>query len=303
MIAANVAIWLLVTLTVLGAWFFFRRWSLTRPPLGTVNLGDVGFTLASIVAMPFLYLWLPGWVAGLLLAVTTLSLLWFLVEPVTPSPLARWGLAGGLVAADVLLAWQPGTSSTAFLLVNDAVIILVAIGVSVLWAQGGLRARDLAILAGAITLYDLVATGFLPLTTEMIDRLAGMPFLPMAAWPVGNGEWVGIGLGDLLMAAVAPLIFRKAFGKQAGMVAIEVALGIELGGLRQGRTRLSDRQNARAEGRGEQRLGVDGEHAHRIRRQQRERIGVNRGGRELLARAGLHDHVLLLGASRQRQRD
>ncbi|HYI24445.1 MAG TPA: hypothetical protein VD767_03465 [Thermomicrobiales bacterium] len=226
MIAANVAIWLLVTLTVLGAWFFFRRWSLTRPPLGTVNLGDVGFTLASIVALPFLYLWLPGWVAGSLLAVTTLSLLWFLVEPVTPSPLARWGLAGGLVAADVLLAWQPGTSSTAFLLVNDAVIILVAIGVSVLWAQGGLRARDLAILAGAITLYDLVATGFLPLTTEMIDRLAGMPFLPMAAWPVGNGEWVGIGLGDLLMAAVAPLIFRKAFGKQAGMVAIAVALGI-----------------------------------------------------------------------------
>jgi hypothetical protein len=224
MIVAYVATWLLATATVAGTWGYFRRWALTRPPLGTVNLGDIAFTLGCIVALPLLYQWLPGWLVGTFLALTTLSMLWFLVEPVTPWPVVRWGAAGGLVATDVILAWQAGTSSTAFLLVNDAVIVLVAVGVSVLWAQGGLRARDLAILAGAIAMYDLVATGFLPLTTEMIERLAGMPFLPMAVWPVEGGQWVGIGLGDLLMASVGPLVMRKAFGRSAGLIAMTIAL-------------------------------------------------------------------------------
>ncbi len=147
--------------------------------------------------------------------------------------LARWGVAGGLVAADVLLAWRVGTASTGFLLVNDAVLLLLVIGVSNLWAQGGLRARDLAVLAGAIALYDLVATGFLPLTTDLIDRLAGMSFLPMAAWPTGAGagQWAGIGLGDMLMAAVAPLVMRKAFGRTAGIAAMAIALAAIAGVL------------------------------------------------------------------------
>jgi len=221
---ATTMVWLLAAGAVLASWFYFRRWALTRPPLGTVNLGDVGFTLGCIVALPFLYLWLPGAVVGTLLAITMLSALWFVVEPVTASVPARWGVAGGLVAADVLLAWQVGTASPAFLLVNDAVLLLLVVGVSNLWAQGGLRARDLTVLAGAIALYDLVATGFLPLTTEMIERLAGMPFLPMAAWPAGSGQWAGIGLGDLLMASVGPLVMRKAFGRTAGIAAMTIAL-------------------------------------------------------------------------------
>lgn len=158
-------------------------------------------------------------------------MLWFLVEPVTPAPAVRWIIAGGLVVADILLAWRPGASSTAFLLVNDAVVLLVAAGVGILWAQGGLRARDLAILAGAIAVYDLVATGFLPLTTDMIERLSGMPFLPMAVWPVGDGQWVGIGLGDLLMALAGPLVFRKAYGRSAGLLAMGTALATIAGVL------------------------------------------------------------------------
>lgn len=229
--AANVMVWIMAAGVVLAAWLYFRRWTLTRPPLGTVNLGDVAFTLGCIVMLPLLYLWLPGWLVGSLLAIMSLSALWFVVEPVTALSLARWGVAGGLVAADVFLAWRLGTASTPFLLVNDAVMLMLVVGVSNLWAQGGLRARDLAILAGAIAIYDLVATGFLPLTTEMIERLAGMPFLPMAAWPVGSGQWAGIGLGDLLMAAVGPLVMRKAFGRAAGLMAIAIALATIAGVL------------------------------------------------------------------------
>jgi hypothetical protein len=53
----------------------------------------------------------------------------------------------------------------------------------------------------------------------------------MVAWPTGNGDdWLGIGLGDLLLAAVVPLVLRRAFGQRAGIVALCADLGA-IGGM------------------------------------------------------------------------
>jgi hypothetical protein len=136
----------------------------------------------------------------------------------------RWTVTVIPVAADLVLAWKLGATSIPFLLVNDSVLLVVVVGVTNLWAQGGLRARDLAILAGVIAVYDLVATGLTPLTGTMVERLAGFPFLPMAAWPIGEGRWIGIGVGDLLLASVGPLVLRKAFGPIPGLAAGVIAL-------------------------------------------------------------------------------
>lgn len=228
---ATVAVMLLASVAVLSSWLYFRRWEVTRPPLGTVNLGDVAFTLVCVIMLPMFYLWFPGWLVGSLLVVITLSALWLVIEPITTMLMIRWSVAGGLVAADVTLAWTAGTTSIPFLLVNDVVVLMIVVGISNLWAQGGLRARNMAILAGAIAIYDLLATGFLPITTDMIDRLSGMPFLPMAVWPFGSALVVGIGLGDLLLASVGPLVMRKAFGRGAGLAALAVALGCIAGVL------------------------------------------------------------------------
>ena len=224
------SVWGLAALAVASSWWYFRTWSMTRPPLGTVNLGDIAMTLMLVVALPFLYLWLPGPLVVTMLALTSLSILWFVAEPVMPSVLARWVFAAGLVIGDLALAHR-GTGETTFLLLNDAVILVMVVGVSNVWAQGGLRSRDLAIFVGAITIYDLIATGVFPLTTDMIERLAGFPFLPMVVWPSGNGQWAGIGMGDLLMASVGPLVIRKAFGRGAGLVAVVIALGAIAGVL------------------------------------------------------------------------
>ncbi len=219
------SVWILAMVTIVAAWWYFRTWSMTRPPLGTVNLGDITMTLVFVVTLPFLYLWLPGWILVTMLAVTSLSILWFVAEPIMASALARWGFAGGLVIAELLLVRQ-GTGEAVFLLANNVVILVMVVGVSNVWAQGGLRARDLAIFAGAIAVYDLIATGVFPLTTDMIERLAGFPFVPMVVWPAGDGQWTGIGMGDLLMAAVGPLVLRKAFGRAAGLAAMMLALGV-----------------------------------------------------------------------------
>jgi hypothetical protein len=217
-------IWLLSALVVIAAWTFFREWALPQPPLGTVNITDLTITLGFVVAIPYLYLWLPGWLLVALLALSAWSTLWVIAVPVLASSVVRWLATAGIVAADLLLVWHGGADSLAFIVVNDLVILLMVVAVSNLWAQAGLRARDMAILAAALTFYDLVFTAVMPLTTSMIERLAGMPFLPMMVWPAGGDTWAGIGMGDLLMASVGPLVLGKAYGPAAGRIGVAVAL-------------------------------------------------------------------------------
>jgi hypothetical protein len=222
---ANLGLFALSALTVLLGWAYFRRYQVSRPPLGVMTLGDVVFLMAGIVLIPYLYLYLPGWLVGAILGLGALGVLQLMLEPVLPSQWLVWALAAALVAADIALAVRAGTTSLGFAAINNVVLVLLVVGVTNLWAQSGLRARDLALLAAMLTLYDLIATSLLPLTDELIGRLAGLPFTPLLAWPTGEGGWAGIGLGDLLLATVGPLVFRKAFGQTAGMAALAIALG------------------------------------------------------------------------------
>ena len=221
---AALALFLLASATVLLGMAFFRRYAIIRAPLGVMNLGDVAFMLGGIILIPYLYLALPGWIVATLLAIGTLGLLQLLLEPMLHPAWLPWLVAAVLVGADIALARQVGTGTIAFVAVNNVILLLTVVAVTNVWAQSGLRARDLAILAGALVLYDLVATSVLPLTNQLIDRLAGLPLTPVLAWPVGEQGWSGIGLGDLLFATVGPLVFRKAFGRPAGWVAIILAV-------------------------------------------------------------------------------
>jgi hypothetical protein len=98
------------------------------------------------------------------------------------------------------------------------------VGVTSLWAQSGIKARDVAVLGGVLALYDLIATSLLPLMIDLITRLASIPFAPILSWGVGPERFV-IGLGDLLLATVFPLAMRKAFGRPAGIAAMAINLG------------------------------------------------------------------------------
>jgi hypothetical protein len=210
--------------TVFGGWAYFRRWRMPCPPVGVVDLGDVAFVVVALVLLPFVYLALPGWLVGAFFACSILAVLLVTLDPVITTGWARWLVAIGLVGADVVLALGPGSASRAYFAVNNLVLAVVIVGVANLWAQGGLHARDLAVLTTAVVVYDVVATGWLPLTSDLIHRLAGLPFSPMIAWSVGEERWLGIGMGDLLLATVAPLVLRKAFGRIAGVTALLVAL-------------------------------------------------------------------------------
>jgi hypothetical protein len=105
------------------------------------------------------------------------------------------------------------------------VLIVAVVGVTNLWAQGGMRDWHAAVLAAALTIYDAIFTWGLPVMSGLFSRLAGLPFAPMVAWPAGDGgQWVGIGLGDLLLVSLAPLVLGKSFGRPAGLAAIVLGL-------------------------------------------------------------------------------
>jgi hypothetical protein len=215
---------------VLLAWLYFRRCRLPRPPVGVFTRGDVALLLGAVVVVPYLYLWLPPWPAAGLLATGYLSILTGMAEPVLRARWAGGPAMLGLLVADLGVARVCGPASPPLFAVNDAVLVAVVIGVANLWAQSGLKARDAALLGAALACYDMLATSVFPLTTDLLARLAGLPFAPLVAWPSGEGRWVGIGLGDLLLAAVWPLVLRRAFGRRAGVVALVVGLGA-LGGM------------------------------------------------------------------------
>jgi hypothetical protein len=211
---------------MLLSWISFRRYPITRPPIGVFNLWDVAIMIGGIVLVPYLYLALPRWIISGLLAIGAVSALYFAWEPVLRFRWAVWLITVALAAYDVGAALIVGAPSVAFFAGNNVVLTLVIVGLTNLWAQSGMMARDVAVLAGLLAVYDVVATWQLPLTSDMFRRLVDLPFAPLVAWPIGRaGLWFGIGLGDLLLATVFPLVARKAFGHTAGRAALAISLG------------------------------------------------------------------------------
>jgi hypothetical protein len=211
---------------VILSWLYFRRYAMTRPPIGVFNLGDIAVMIGMVILVPFLYLWLPLWVLTGLLTLASLSILYFTGEPVLRSTWAIWLVTILLGGADLFTALVPAMNPVWFFAVNNIVIVISVVGVTNLWAQSGMKARDAAILGAFLAIYDLIATSLLPLMNDLFTRLEGLPFAPELAWPLNTaGEWFSLGLGDLVLAAVFPLVMRKAFGRTAGILAMTIGLG------------------------------------------------------------------------------
>jgi hypothetical protein len=204
----------------LAGWWIFQHVRLSKPELGVFSIGDISVMLAAVVLVPLLYLAIPRpVVAGLLLLVVASSL-HTLLSAILRSNRAVCSIIGVALSADVL-AVSLGSPEPAFAAINNVLFVAFTASVAALWVQCGLRARDAAVLTAGVALYDLIATGFLPLTDNLIARLAEIPFAPVVRW----GE-VSIGLGDLLIATLLPVVYRKAFGETAGLIAMTTGISV-----------------------------------------------------------------------------
>src|SRR5207244_447365 len=203
-----------------GSWAYFRRYQISSPPIGVFNVQDLAVMVLLIILVPLYYLILPLWLTAALLLLVALSILYFTWEPLLRARWAIWLATVTLLVVDSGAAFL-GTKQNAFFAVNN--IVLLVMGITNLWAQSGMKARDAALLGILLALYDFIATVKLPLMGELVARLSDLPLAPLVAWSSEN-TMPSIGLGDLLLAAVFPLVMRKAFGRPAGMVALVLTL-------------------------------------------------------------------------------
>src|SRR5262245_18631746 len=137
--------------TVGLGWLSFRRWRVTRPPIGVFNLADVLIMLGGIVLIPLLYLALPIRLLAGLLALGALSALYCALEPILRSRALLWSVVVLAVAGEWAVLAYVGSTSSAYFLVNNPVLVIGVVGIANLWVQSGMRARDAAILGGALT--------------------------------------------------------------------------------------------------------------------------------------------------------
>ncbi len=203
---------------ILFGWLYFWRWRISRPTIGVVNRFDIAFLLVGIILITFLYTLLPAWIAAALLALGITSILYSVWEPMLPHPIFTWLATLGLVGFDLAAAViSPGSALAAA--ANNLTLLIAAAGMANMWAQGGMRIRDLSIFALLLAAYDILFTIFLPTQAYLFWRLVGLPFAPLVAWPSPMG-WLAFGLGDLIVMCLYPLVMRKAFGRPAGVTAV-----------------------------------------------------------------------------------
>jgi hypothetical protein len=212
-----------IMFVLLTAWLYFRRVRVERPPVGVFNLRDVTFTFIVLVIIPHLYLDLPRWLVASILVLMAAGLSYLTLVPVLGSRIAITAV-GGLAAGEITLTVLGVGQSTGFVVLNDIAVGLLVVGVCNIWAQSGIRARDVTVFACAVGVFDLVATWLMPLMLEFFTRVRALPFAPMLA--VGNGGGaVVIGMGDLLFIVLWPLVTVKAFAGRAGLVAATGTVG------------------------------------------------------------------------------
>jgi hypothetical protein len=220
----------LVAVATAGAWIYFRRFEVMRPPIGVFDWHDVVFMLVAIVVVPVAYLELPRAAVGVVLSLLALNIFYFGLEPVLRLRSLVWLATIGLVVADVVVSLTVDAGASWIVAVNDLELAALVVFVTNMLVQSGMRARDLAFIVSGLAVYDVIATTLLGVMGDLLRRLATLPFAPLIAWREG-GQWLALGLGDLLMVALAPLVMRKAFGRTAGIVSATTGVAAVAGML------------------------------------------------------------------------
>ncbi|WP_327350710.1 hypothetical protein [Streptomyces sp. NBC_01304] len=236
MSGAQHAFFILVTLGIsvgvaLAGVAFFRRFTLPRPAVGAFNGNDMVIMMAFVVALPFLYLALPGWLLPFFLGLTLiggLAVTWGAV--IRPGRL-RWLLILGLTIADWITARaaeNDPTNATPYWLVNSIMIVMMAVGAANMNAQGGLQLRHVSRFALALAVYDIFFATVVPITQKLFNAVQGYAYAPSAGIRIGDLGAV-VGMGDLLVYALYTTVAYKSYGRRG--LAVALGLVAVFGGL------------------------------------------------------------------------
>ncbi|MFJ9770286.1 hypothetical protein ACIRVF_03475 [Kitasatospora sp. NPDC101157] len=200
---------------------YLARVRMPRPPVGVYTGGDIAVLCAGVVLAPLLYTALPGAAVSAVFGLVLCLAVQFTLAPLLAAAGLRgapwsWGasLAGTAATALAALTGHPGAARAG----SDLLIAVAVVGVANLWTQSGLRAGHTAALAAALTCYDLAATTLTDTTARFFEQVHDRPFAPVLAL-TGGARPVALGLGDLLLLVLFPLVAAKAYGRAAAWCA------------------------------------------------------------------------------------
>jgi hypothetical protein len=214
-----------VALVSLGAVYYFRRVRMERPPIGTFNGRDIVILLAFIVALPFVYGYLPLWLITCLLVLTFTSSLYLGYKPVLGRARTWLGI-GLLIGLNVWTSHHLMGTTAGWQLWWAELSVLVGLGaiaVSNLYVQGGMKLQYVAWFALALAAYDIVFATVLPLTDELVAGYLAHPLDPLMGMRFGIDNY-GVGLGDLLVYSLFMVASYKAYGAKAARIAFGLIL-------------------------------------------------------------------------------
>ncbi|MEU6055262.1 hypothetical protein ABZ829_33135 [Streptomyces xanthochromogenes] len=201
---------------------YFVRVRMPRPPVGVYAASDIAFLSVGVVVAPLLYLSLSGAAVSAVFGLVLGLAVQFTLAPVCGGP---WAWAPALAATAVTAACAFADRPVAVRVCMDLLLVVAVVGVANLWAQSGMRPVHVAAFAAVLTGYDLVATTLTRVTLDFATQVQGRPFAPMFAL-TGGDRPVAIGLGDLLLLVLFPLVATRAFGRRAGLLAAFVGVGV-----------------------------------------------------------------------------
>ncbi|RCG30671.1 hypothetical protein DQ384_15440 [Sphaerisporangium album] len=211
----SAALVVLVAVLIAVAVAYCARYRLPRPPVGTYTYPDMVVVFVVVVLAPLTYLHLPGPVVAGVFGLVLLSAAHLALAPVIGGGRA-WAVSGVLCLATAAAAFAG--AAVAVTVLTDVLLVIGVVAVTTLWAQSGMRAGHVALFAALLTVYDLIATVGTTMMTRFLTDVRGLPFAPLLALDHGASP-VAIGLGDLMMLVLFPLVAGRSFGRPAGLVA------------------------------------------------------------------------------------
>jgi hypothetical protein len=203
-----------VTAICSGAVYYLRHVRMDRPPIGTFNGRDIVILLAFVIALPFLYGYLPYWLITCLLALTFSSALYLGYGQVIGRTRV-WIAIGLLIGVNIYTShhllgttygWQ------AWWLEDGLLVGLAAVSVANLYVQGGMKLKYVAWISLVLAVYDVVFATILPLTDKLVSGYLSHPLDPLLGFRFGIDNY-GVGLGDLLVYSLFVVACYKAYGK------------------------------------------------------------------------------------------
>ncbi|WP_030763310.1 hypothetical protein [Streptomyces sp. NRRL F-2664] len=198
---------------VAGTIAYFRAVRTARPPVGVFNGRDIFMMMGFVLALPYVYLALPGAVLPVVLALVFAGGLSVGYQPLIGNGRLRWTLITLLIASVLAAHLAFGETAPPYWVANSCVVGLVVVSATNLNVQGGMKLQNVAWFLLALAAYDAFFAWVVPLTQELADAVQGYPYAPAAGLRIGEDLGAVIGMGDLLAYALFTTTAYKAYGR------------------------------------------------------------------------------------------